>query len=113
MNVELLSDDVGENPLEEIVNGKYTPKFEDRSDLRSVVTHEELESVESRYVESEKLTNLNQSYLMSRRSLAIIISYVWKNYNKQILYSFKSLDQFVKRQNEKTLFIYQTWTVED
>jgi hypothetical protein len=62
--------------LEEIVNGKYTPKFEDRSDLRSVVTHEELESVESRYVESEKLTNLNQSYLMSRRSLAIIISYV-------------------------------------
>ena len=76
MNVKLLSNDIGKNPLEEIVNGKYTPKFEDRSDLRSVVTHEEFESVESGYVESEKLTNLNQIYLISRRSLAIIISYV-------------------------------------
>lgn len=65
----ILSNDMGQNPLDKMIKGENTPELKHGTDFGLVVAHEELEGVEGGNVECQKLTNLRESYLINRTML--------------------------------------------
>ena len=59
-----------------MIDGEYTPELENGTDFGVIVVHEELEGVESGYVEGHKLTALRDIYLTNRTIPSIIIMQV-------------------------------------